>query len=63
MELTLKFAGILLGVLARTLMPYLRKLRQGKIKRFKKGYWGSALASFVLGVIITLLIFPNISGI
>lgn len=59
MELFLKLSGILLGVLARTLVPYLRKLRQGKVKEFKKGYWLSALASFILGLITTLLIFPE----
>lgn len=59
MELTLKLLGILFGVLARTLTPYLRKLKQGKIKEFKNGYWISALASFILGLITTLLIFPR----
>jgi len=59
MEVALKLSGILFGVLARTLVPYLRKLKQGKIKSFKKGYWASALASFILGLITTLLIFPK----
>ncbi len=59
MELFLKLSGILLGVLSRTLVPYLRKLKQGKVKEFKNGYWLSALASFILGLITTLLIFPE----
>ncbi len=59
MELFLKLSGILLGILSRTLVPYLRKLRQGKVKEFKNGYWLSALASFILGLITTLLIFPE----
>ena len=59
MEVVLKLLGILFGVLARTLVPYLRKLKQGKIKSFNKGYWVSALASFILGLITTLLIFPK----
>ncbi len=59
MELFLKLSGILLGVLSRTLVPYLRKLRQGKVREFKNGYWLSALASFILGLITTLLIFPE----
>jgi hypothetical protein len=59
MELLLKLSGILTGVLAKTLVPYLRKLKQGKIKIFNKGYWVSALASFILGLITTLLIFPK----
>ena len=59
MELVLKLLGILFGVLARTLAPYLRKLKQGKIKGFKNGYWLSALAAFILGLITTLFIFPK----
>ena len=59
MELTLKLLGILFGVLARTLVPYLRKLKAGEVNKFKNGYWVSACASFVLGTIITLLIFPQ----
>jgi len=59
MEVILKLSGILLGVLARTVAPYLRKVKQGKVKEFKNGYWLSALASFILGLITTLLIFPK----
>jgi hypothetical protein len=59
MELALKLLGILFGVLARTIVPYLRKLKQGKVKEFKNGYWVSTAASFVLCVITTLLIFPD----
>ncbi len=36
-----------------------RKLKQGKVKKFKNRYWLSALASFILGLITTLLIFPK----
>jgi hypothetical protein len=59
MEVLLKLLGILLGVLARTFVPYLRKVKQGKVKKFWKGYWIQALASFTLGTITTLLIFPQ----
>lgn len=59
MEVALKLLGILFGVLARTLVPYLRKVKQGKVTKFKKGYVASAVASFVLGLITTLLIFPE----
>jgi hypothetical protein len=59
MEVALKLLGILFGVLTRTLVPYLRKLKQRKIKSFNNGYWASALASFILGLITTLLIFPK----
>jgi H+/Cl- antiporter ClcA len=60
MEVVLKLSGILLGVLARTLVPYLRKVKQGKVKEFKNEYWLSALAAFILGLITTLLIFPKL---
>ncbi len=59
MELGLKLLGILFGILARTLMPYLRKLKQGKVKEFKNGYWIKASASFLLAAITTLLVFPQ----
>lgn len=59
MELALKLLGILFGVLARTFLPYIRKLKQGKVKEFKNGYCMWALTSFVLGTITTLLIFPQ----
>jgi hypothetical protein len=59
MEVALKLLGILLGVLARTLAPYLRKVKQGKVKKFWNGYWIQALASLALGTITTLLIFPQ----
>ena len=59
MEVAIKLLGILSGVLARTLVPYLRKVKQGKVKEFKNGYCISAFASFILGLITTLLIFPE----
>jgi len=59
MELFLKLSGILSGVLARTLLPYLRKITTGKIKKFDKEYWITAVASFILSVITTILIFPE----
>ena len=59
MELFLKLSGILSGVLARTLLPYLRKIMTGKIKKFDKEYWITAVASFILSVITTILIFPE----
>jgi len=59
MELFLKLSGILLGVLSRTLIPYLRKIMAGKIKKFDKEYWLTAVASFILSLITTILIFPK----
>ena len=59
MDFILRFSGILLGVLARTLLPWLRKLKDGKVRGFGRKYLVSALASFVVGVILTLVIFPK----
>jgi hypothetical protein len=61
-ELLLKFCGIFLGVLARAILPWLRKLKEGKAKRFRKGYVFSALSSIILGFFITLLIFPQFAA-
>ena len=57
-ELVLKLLGILFGVLARTLVPYLRKLKQGKVKKFWNGYWIQPWLPCIR-VMTTLLIFPQ----
>ena len=59
MIVAIKLIGIFLGVLARSLSPYLRKLREGKIKSFQKRHLASSIGSLILGIIITLLIFPQ----
>ncbi len=59
MDFILRFCGILLGVLARTLLPWLRKIKDGKVRGFGRKYLVSALASLVVGVILTLVIFPK----
>jgi hypothetical protein len=58
----LKFFGILTGVLARTLLPWLRKLREGQALAFGRRYLYSALASLLIGVILTLVIFPKLDA-
>lgn len=54
MEVTLKLLGILFGVLARTLVPYLRKLKQGKVKNFKKISRGLQIYPLSLSLLICL---------
>ncbi len=54
-----RLIGIFAGVLARTLLPWLRKLREGRVRGFSRRYVVSALASLVLGVILTLVVFPR----
>jgi hypothetical protein len=53
------FFGLLLGILARTVLPWLRKVKEGKVRRFHRRYVYSALASAAIGLILTLTIFPR----
>jgi hypothetical protein len=54
-----KFFGLLLGILARTLLPWLRKVKEGKVRGFGRRYFYSALASAAIGLFLTLIIFPQ----
>lgn len=54
-----KFFGLLLGVLARTILPWLRKVKEGKVRGFSRRYAYSALASLAIGLILTLILFPK----
>jgi hypothetical protein len=54
-----KITGLFLGVLARTLLPWLRKMRDGKARGFGRRYLYSALASLAIGIILTLVVFPR----
>ena len=53
------FFGLLLGVLARTVLPWLRKVQEGKVRRFDRRYLYSALASAAIGLMLTLALFPR----
>lgn len=57
--LGLEFSGIFLGVLARTFLPWVRKLHSGKLVHFNKRYLYSAIGSVIAGMIVTVLIFPK----
>ncbi|MDI6698953.1 MAG: hypothetical protein QME85_08460 [Candidatus Saccharicenans sp.] len=56
----IKIVGLFLGVVARSLIPWLRKLRQGEVQSFDRRYFYSALATFILGIILTLVLFPQL---
>lgn len=58
-EFGLELAGIFLGVAARSLVPWLRKLRDGTAARFSRRYFLSMLASLALCFIITMAVFPD----
>jgi len=57
--LILELSGIFLGVLARALFPWLRKLRQGKLEHFDRRYLYTAIGSVIIAVVVTLLVFPK----
>jgi len=57
--LALELSGIFLGVLARVFFPWVRKLRDGKAVHFGKRYLYSAIGSVIVGMIVTVLIFPK----
>jgi hypothetical protein len=55
----IKLGGLFFGVLARTLLPWLRKARDGRVHGFGRRYVYSALASLAIGLVLTLVIFPK----
>jgi hypothetical protein len=58
-EFLIRLIGIFMGVLARTLLPWLRKVREGRVRGFGRRYLVSAIVSLVLGFILTLVVFPR----
>lgn len=58
-EFLVKFFGLLLGILARSLFPWLRKVRDGKVRGFSRRYVYSALAAAAIGLILCLTVFPR----
>lgn len=58
-EFLVTFSGLFLGILARTALPWLRKVREGKARRFDRRYLWSALAALAIGLIFTLTVFPR----
>ena len=59
----LELFGLFSGVFTRVVFPWVRKLKQGKVKDFDKNYLYSAAGSLVLGVIVTLLVLPQFKSI
>lgn len=55
----LAMTGIFIGVVARALFPWVRKLRKGEIEGFDTRYLYSALGALLTGAVVTLLIFPQ----
>ena len=61
-EFLVKLFGLFFGVLARTVLPWLRKVREGRVRGFSRRYLYSALASAAFGLIVTLVLFPQLEG-
>jgi len=61
-EFILKFCGLFCGILARMLLPWLRKLRDGRAVRFSPKYLYSSVVSLILGFILTLVLFPQLEA-
>ena len=59
MDIAVKLAGLFTGVLLRTWMPFIRKMRQGKIKGFDKKYLKQAISAVIVAMIVTLLLIPQ----
>lgn len=57
------FFGLLLGILARTVLPWLRKVQAGAARGFDRRYAYSALASAAIGLILTLVLFPKFEAV
>ncbi|MGA2361959.1 MAG: hypothetical protein ABSG73_05810 [Candidatus Aminicenantales bacterium] len=58
-EFLIRLIGIFTGVLARTLLPWLRKVREGRVRGFGRRYLVSAAVSLVLCIVLTLVVFPR----
>jgi uncharacterized membrane protein YdjX (TVP38/TMEM64 family) len=54
---TIAFIGLLLGICARTALPYLRKARAERLE-WSHRYTASAVATFILCLIAAALVFP-----
>lgn len=59
MEFSIKLSAIWLGIFARMMMPFLRKLYKGKPDKFNFKYLRITFASLILSTIVTFLIFPK----
>lgn len=61
MSFAIQLAGIFCGVLFRTLLPYLRKVRNRTATPFKGRYLATALSSLVMAFFTTFLVISSYS--
>jgi len=60
MEFAIRLFGIWLGVFARLMIPYLRKLYQGKALKFDPKYLRRTIAALILSTIFAIILFPRL---
>jgi len=53
------FVGVLVGIIARAAFPYLRKISAGMELSWSNRYTAVIVASFLLCLIVTMLVFPG----
>ena len=53
------FIGVLVGIIARAAFPYLRKISAGMGLEWQHRYTATIVASFLLCLIVTMLVFPG----
>lgn len=60
---TVAYIGIFVGVLLRTLLPYVKKLKKAEDKneefKFDFKYAGTAIFALVISFVVSTLIFPT----
>ena len=54
-----QLSGVFLGVITRVFLPWIRKLKRGKVEEFDTKYLYSTAGSVLFGIIITLLVLPQ----
>ncbi len=59
MVVFIQILGVFCGVLARTSLPFFRKLYRGKVKKFDRRYAFQAAGAFFISIVISFLIFPQ----
>ncbi|MCM8831375.1 MAG: hypothetical protein NC918_04215 [Candidatus Omnitrophica bacterium] len=59
LSIFIQIFGLFFGVLSRTLLPFFRKLYQGKIKYFKIKFFYQSVGAFFLSLVFSFIIFPQ----
>ena len=60
MEFIIKLTGVWAGIFARLMLPFLRKLYQGKAVKFNPRYLRITIASLILSILFTIVVFPKL---